>query len=148
VRFEVDSRSPVTPSEQLADQVRFAVAAQRLRPGDRLPSVREVARSARLNPNTVSRAWRELELVGMLEARRGSGMFVADGAVELARTFRTRELAARLGRAVGDALAAGLEGDEVLDLVQSACRAWAAHDSPNAEEAEPAVAPWRKACER
>ena len=128
MQFEVDPRSPVTPSEQLADQVRFAIAAERLSPGDRLPSVRDVARSVRLNPNTVSRAWRELELVGMLEARRGSGMFVAAGAVALARAFRTRELTERLGRAVGDALASGLDAPEIIELVQDACSAWSMHD--------------------
>ena len=139
MQFEVDLRSPVNPSEQLADQVRFAVAAQRLYPGDRLPSVRDVARRVCLNPNTVSRAWRELELSGVLEARRGSGIFVAEGAVEVARAFRTRELAERLGRAVGDALAAGLEAAEVAELVDGACQAWAAHDSHGADlESEPA----------
>jgi GntR family transcriptional regulator len=90
--------------------------------------VRDVARSVRLNPNTISRAWRELELVGMLEARRGSGMFVAAGAVALARAFRTRELTERLGRAVGDALASGLDAPEIIELVQDACRAWPLHD--------------------
>ena len=130
MQFEVDPRSPVTPSEQLADQVRFAVAAERLRPGDQLPSVREVARSVRLNPNTVSRAWRELELSGLLFARRGSGMFVTEGALEIARTFRSRSLGERLGRAVGDALAAGLSNEEVIDLVTDACEAWPLQAGP------------------
>lgn len=125
MQFEVDSRSPVTPSEQLADQVRFAVAAGRLTSGDRLPSVRDVARSVRLNPNTVSRAWRELELIGLLIAKRGNGMFVAEGAAEIARAFRTSVLGERLGRAVGEALAAGLDPQEVKELVSSACEAWA-----------------------
>jgi GntR family transcriptional regulator len=114
----------VTPSEQLADQVRFAVAAGRLGAGDRLPSVREVAKEARLNPNTVSRAWRELELSGVLKSRRGSGMFVTPEGPSIAATFRTRMVAERLGRAVGDALAAGLEAAEVIELTEDACRAW------------------------
>ncbi|MEM9381818.1 MAG: GntR family transcriptional regulator [Planctomycetota bacterium] len=129
MQFEIDPRSPVTPSEQLADQVRFAVAAERLAPGDRLPSVRDVARAVRLNPNTVSRAWRELERGGVLESRRGSGTFVAPGAVAVARAYRAREVALRLGRAVGDALAAGLEATEIEGLVRDACAAW-----PEAEE--------------
>ena len=129
MRFEIDPRSPVTPSEQLADQVRFAVAAERLGVGDRLPSVRDVARAVRLNPNTVSRAWRELALSGVLETRRGSGTYVAQGAVEVARAYRAREVALRLGRAVGDALAAGLEASEIERLVRDACAAW-----PDAEE--------------
>lgn len=128
MRFDVDPRSPVTPSDQLADQVRFAVAAERISPGDRLPSVRDVARDVRVNPNTVSRAWRELERSGVLEARRGSGMYVAAGAVAVAREYRTRELAERLGRAVGDALAAGLVPSEIESLVRAACETWESHE--------------------
>lgn len=124
MQFDIDPRSPVTPSEQLADQVRFAIAAGRLAAGARLTSVREVAREARLNPNTVSRAWRELELSGLLESRRGSGMFVTPAGPALATAFCTGMVAERLGRAVGEALAAGLEPEEVLELVQDACRAW------------------------
>lgn len=125
-QFEVDPRSPVSPGDQLADQVRFAVAAGRLAVGERLPSARDLAQQVRLNPNTVSRAWRELELTGALESRRGSGTFVAPGAIEVARTFRTRALAERLGRAVGDALAAGVAEGEVLDLARAACELYRA----------------------
>jgi len=124
VQLEIDPRSPVSPSEQLADQVRFAVAAGRLGPGDRLPSVRDVARSARINPNTVSRAWRELELSGLLESRRGSGVFITPEGPAVAAAFRARAVAERLGRATAEALAAGLAADEVHELVQEACRAW------------------------
>ena len=124
MQFEVDPRSPVTPSEQLADQVRFAVAAGRLAEGAQLPSVREVARTVRVNPNTISRAWRELEHSGVLESRRGSGMFVADGAVEVACAFRSHAVGERLGRAVAEARAAGLARDEVEELVALSLDAW------------------------
>lgn len=126
MQFEIDPRSPVTPSEQLADQVRFAVAAGRLCAGDRLPSVRDVARGARINPNTVSRAWRELELSGLIEARRGSGMFVKAGGPAVASAFRARAVAERLGRATAEALAAGLAPEDVHELVADACAAWEA----------------------
>jgi GntR family transcriptional regulator len=128
----------VTPSEQLADQVRFAVAAGRLGAGDRLPSVREVAKEARLNPNPVSRAWRELS--GVLKSRRGSGMFVTPEGPSIAATFRTRMVAERLGRAVGDALAAGLEAAEVIELTEDACRAWPLGREGN-EESDGAAQP-------
>lgn len=124
MQLEIDPRSPVAPSVQLADQVRFAVAAGRLGPGDRLPSVRDVARSARINPNTVSRAWRELELSGLLESRRGSGVFITPEGPAVAAAFRTRAVAERLGRATAEALAAGLAADEVHEMVRDACRAW------------------------
>ena len=79
MHFELDPSAPTPPSEQLADQVRFAVAAGRLDVGDRLPSVRELAAQVRINPNTVSRAWRELEREGTLESRRGAGVYVRAG---------------------------------------------------------------------
>lgn len=124
MQFEVDPRSPVTPSEQLADQVRFAVASGRLAQGAQLPTVREVARAARVNPNTVSRAWRELEHDGVLESRRGSGMFVATGAEHVARAFRSQAVSERLGRAVAEALAAGMRREEIEELVALSLMAW------------------------
>ena len=136
MQFDIDPRSPVTPSEQLADQVRFAVAAGRLQAGDRLPSVRDLARGVRLNPNTVSRAWRELELSGLLESRRGSGMFVTSEGPAIATALRTSMVAERLGRAVGEALAAGLAVEEVIELATGACEAW-----PPLRETEGAAAP-------
>jgi len=141
VQFVVDPRSPVSPGDQLADQVRFAVAAGRLVVGERLPSVRDLARLVRLNPNTVSRAWRELELTSVLESRRGSGMYVAVGAESVAHTFRTQALAERLGRAVGDALVAGLAPDEVQKLVHDACDAWHAAEHSAAESQTHAAQP-------
>jgi GntR family transcriptional regulator len=136
VQFDIDPRSPVTPSEQLADQVRFAVAAGRLGAGDRLPSVREAAKGARLNPNTVSRAWRELELSGLLEPRRGSGMFVTPEGPAIAAAFRTGMVAERLGRAVGDALAAGLAPEEIIELATGACEAWPLREPLKKEKAK------------
>ncbi len=136
MQFDIDPRSPVTPSEQLADQVRFAVAAGRLSAGEKLPSVRDLAKDVRLNPNTVSRAWRELELSGLLESRRGSGMFVTPEGPAIAEAFRTCMVAERLGRAVGDALAAGLAAEEVIELAKGACEAW-----PEWNETEGAAAP-------
>jgi len=60
MRIDVDPKAPTPPSEQIADQVRFAVAGGRLSPGDKLPSVRRLASEALVNPNTVARAYREL----------------------------------------------------------------------------------------
>ena len=124
MRFELDPRSPSPPSGQLADQVRFAVAAGRLGVGERLPSVRALAAEVLVNPNTVSRAWRELEREGTLESRRGAGVFVCDGAGETCRTASDRIVAERLGRALSEARAAGLEEEEILELVRTALAAW------------------------
>lgn len=126
MHFSVDPAAPSPPGEQLADQVRFAVAAGRLAPGQRLPSVRALAAQARVNPNTVGRAWRELEREGVLVARRGQGMFVAETAPAVCGAARDRLLAERLGRAVAEARAAGLGEEEVLELVRDALAGWRA----------------------
>jgi GntR family transcriptional regulator len=75
----LDDRSPVPVYVQLAEQVLHALARGSLRNGDRLPAVRAVAASLGVNPNTVNRAYAELERDGVLETKRGRGTFVAKG---------------------------------------------------------------------
>lgn len=123
MHFSIDPRSPASPSEQLADQVRFAVASGRLVAGDRLPPVRAMASVVRVNPNTVSRAWRELELAGVLVARRGDGMFVADGARSVCRVACEAIVEERVTRAVREGLEAGLTPEDVLNTVRAALAA-------------------------
>ena len=120
MRIEIDPTAPTTPSEQIADQVRFAVASGRLRPEDRLPSVRGLAASARINPNTVSRSYRALEREGTVRSRPGAGVFVAPSAPARCAAIRDRLLRERLDRVVSDALAAGLGPDEIEALVADA----------------------------
>lgn len=120
--IEVDHRAPQPPSEQIADQLRFAVAAGRLVGGDRLPSVRALAARVRVNPNTVSRAWRDLEREGVIEGRSGAGVFVAPAGPDLCRAWARRALADRIGRAVSEAIAAGLGEGEIEALVRCALR--------------------------
>ena len=119
MRFQIDSRSPSPPSEQLADQVRFAVASARLAPGDRMPSVRALAEEIRINPNTVGRAWRDLEREGVLESRRGDGMFVASGALKGCRAAAEALVKERLARAVAEALGAGMPIERVFEIVRN-----------------------------
>ncbi len=117
MRIEVDPKAPTPPSEQIADQVRFAVAGGRLAAGDRLPSVRGLAATALVNPNTVARAYRELERDGTVETRPGSGVFVASGAPRRCRNGTRTVLSERLGRTVEEALAAGLTPNDIEKLV-------------------------------
>src|SRR5665213_4376595 len=76
IYFRLDPHSGVAPYRQLVDQVRMAVEAGRLRGGDQLPSVRDVVGQITINPNTVHRAYRELEHLGLVEGRSGLGTFV------------------------------------------------------------------------
>src|SRR5918999_35023 len=76
MRLQVDADSPMPLHAQIAEQVQLAVARGELAPGDRLPTVRELAVELRVNSNTVARVYADLERQGVLEARRGLGTFV------------------------------------------------------------------------
>jgi len=76
--FEVDLHSQKPIYQQLIDQVKLALASGRLRPGDRLPSIRDVAIDLRVNRNTVARVYAELEREGLIYTRAGQGCFASD----------------------------------------------------------------------
>lgn len=109
MQIEVDAKRDAPPSEQIAEQVRFAIAAGELRAGDRLPSVRTLAVDALVNPNTIGKAWRDLEREGVLDSRPGDGVFVARAAPRICVTARDELLRARVERLVSEFRAAGLE---------------------------------------
>ncbi len=108
MHFRIDPKRSRPPSEQIAERVRFAVAAGELAPGDRLPSVRVLAVDALVNPNTIGKAWRELEREGVIESRAGDGVFVAANAAAICRAARDEALRERLEQLIGDLRAAGL----------------------------------------
>lgn len=88
---------------QIADRVKFAVAAGVLRPGELVPSVRELSKQLVVNPNTVARAYRELQHEGLLEPVRGTGLQVAEGAVERCRQARSEFVRERIRGAFEEA---------------------------------------------
>jgi GntR family transcriptional regulator len=119
VEFRVDRGSGVPAYLQLAQQVREALRLGWLHPGDRLPTVREVVATSGVNPNTVLKAYRELEFAGLVEARQGAGTFVKAGLgtgdrSALGRLYR--ELVEWLARA----REAGLEDEDVHALLRTA----------------------------
>jgi GntR family transcriptional regulator len=122
MRIEIDPKAPSPPSEQIADQVRFGIAQGLLLPGDRLPSVRGLAETALVNPNTVAKAYRDLEREGTVETRPGSGVFVAARAAARCASMRDAKIGERLGRAVAEAAAAGLSPQEIEEIVAQALR--------------------------
>lgn len=113
--IEVDLTSSVPPYEQIRLQVLAHVAAGRLGPGDRLPTIRALAADLGVAGGTVARAFRELEAAGVVATRRRTGTVVAEGAVAVDEPVR-REAA----HYVAVARSAGLSDDEVLDAVRGA----------------------------
>jgi len=105
--FRLDAHSGVPVYRQLIDQVQAAVAAGVLSVGDQLPTVRQVAVDLAINPNTVSRAYREMEIRGALDTQQGTGTFIADRKIEFSKSERDRQLAQLVGELVSRAGAAG-----------------------------------------
>ncbi|HKI96661.1 MAG TPA: GntR family transcriptional regulator [Gemmatimonadales bacterium] len=109
----IDPRSPTPLYDQIAGRVRVAIAAGELRPGEPLPSVRQLATRLRLNPATVVQAYRALETDGFVEMRQGAGTFVRE--VEAGRRAATRaDHARRLVRAMlAEAARVGIPAQEL-----------------------------------
>lgn len=121
MHFRIDPHLADSPSAQIVEQVRFAIAAGHLRAGDRLPSVRSAASLARVNPNTISKAYGELKSARLVELRRGNGIYVTEEAPARCGDDARQEIEARANRLVLDGLAAGLDLAEVERIVQTAC---------------------------
>ena len=123
IEFHLDAHSGVPTYLQLVHQVRHAVRLGILRPGDQLPTVKEVVGSLAINPNTVLKAYRELDREGLVEGRRGVGTFVSD---ELpSPPDGVRDLRAALQRWIARARAAGLDEEGIAALFSDTVRAHA-----------------------
>jgi GntR family transcriptional regulator len=115
IEFHLESRSGVPTYLQLVQQVRQAVRLGVLRPGDQLPTVKEVVSSLAINPNTVLRAYRELDLEGVVQGRRGVGTFVCEQAPPVPADD-VQELRAALQEWVARARKAGVDADGMAAL--------------------------------
>src|SRR5947209_4739404 len=103
---------------QIVNQVRYLVASGRLAPGEELPPIRVLADQLVVNPNTVARAYRELELAGVVTKRRTAGTYVSDAGSPLARRERLRILSERIDALLAEARSMNIPFDEVLRLVR------------------------------
>jgi GntR family transcriptional regulator len=121
IAFHLDSRSGVPAYQQLVQQVRQAIRLGMLRPGDQLPTVKEVVASLTINPNTVLHAYRQLDLEGLVEGRQGVGTFVASDAVTLP-PVEVKSLRSSLERWVARARAAGLDEESMSALFADSVR--------------------------
>src|SRR5579871_1554148 len=95
--FRLDANSGVPVYRQLIDQVQAGIASGALVSGDQLPTVRQVAVDLTINPNTVLRAYRELEIRGTLDTQQGTGTFIANRKVEADETERGRRMEQLVG---------------------------------------------------
>jgi GntR family transcriptional regulator len=114
-QFRLDETSGVPVYRQIIDQVTAGVACGALRPGDQLPTVRQVSVDLAINPNTVMRAYRELEIRGALETQQGTGTFIGRQRPKLDGAERQRQLGQLAADCIARAGAAGFTTEELLE---------------------------------
>ena len=103
---------------QIVNQIKYLIASGRLKPEEELPPIRVLADRLIVNPNTVARAYRELEAVGMVEKRRTAGTYVCEGVSVLARRERVKILTERIDALLAEARQMDIQFDELVKLLQ------------------------------
>ena len=114
MNFLIDNKSGVPFYRQIIEQVKFAIGRGDLKPGEKLPTMRQLAVDLSINPNTVVRAYRELEIGGILDTHQGSGTFVSRREPDVDSLERTRMLDQILTELLARASGYGFTLDEVL----------------------------------
>jgi GntR family transcriptional regulator len=116
--FRRDMASGVPVYRQIIDKILGGIASGTLRPGDQLPTVRQLAVDLAINPNTVVRAYRELEIRGVLDTQQGVGTFITTKPVRADDAERQRQLDQLVGEFMARAGAAGFSADELVERVR------------------------------
>jgi GntR family transcriptional regulator len=114
----VDLQSSVAVYVQIENHVQFAISSGRLKPGDQLPAVRELSERLKVNTNTVSKAYRDLVVMGLLYTRRGMGVFVSKDIEEKCKEDCRRRVLIRLNEVVCESRAAGFDDKEIVEIVE------------------------------
>lgn len=131
-QFDIRPNSGVPIYRQIIDQVHALIAGGKLRTGDLLPSVRQVAKAADINPMTVSKAYSRLEAAGAVERVRGHGMRVVESKPTGSRAHRRQQLRELLAPALHRAVQLGLTEEEIREVFRSLLEEMA-HDHAHAE---------------
>jgi GntR family transcriptional regulator len=118
VQFALDLHSGVPVYRQIIDQVRGGVSSGSFKAGDQLPTVRQLAVDLEINPNTVLRAYRELELSGLTETHQGTGTFIANKKPQKNSAERDRKLAQLAGEFASRTGASGFTLEELIDRLR------------------------------
>ena len=117
MRIHISSSDGVPIYLQIVNQVKYLVASGRLAAGEELPPIRVLAERLVVNPNTVARAYRELEGAGVVEKRRTAGTFVSEAGSPLARRERLKILTERVDALLAEARQLGIAVSEILELI-------------------------------
>jgi len=117
VEIRIDPADGVPIYRQIVNQIRYAVASGLLEPGDELPTIRALALTLKVTPNTVVKAYEELEAAGVLQKRHGSGTFVSGERTRLADRERRRIIEQRIDALLAEAHHLGFSLEELFKLI-------------------------------
>jgi GntR family transcriptional regulator len=118
VQIHISPTDGVAIYQQIVNQVKYLVASGRLAAGDEMPPIRVLAEQLIINPNTVARAYRELEAAGIVEKRRTAGTYVSDQGSPLARRERLKILTERIDTLLAEAQHMSIDLEDVVKLIQ------------------------------
>ncbi len=104
----VTTRSHIAVYQQIENHVQFAIASGKLKGGDKLPSVRELSEKLKANSNTIAKAYRDLEVMGLLYTRRGLGVFIEKDVQSMCKEECTKKILTRFHEVVSEARASGV----------------------------------------
>jgi len=116
--LKVDPSAAIPVYVQIMDHVKHSIASGLLRNGDRLPSIRDLARELRVNPNTVVKAYRELEIEGVIESRKGQGSYVSATSGLMSLANRRKILSEIVDRMLVEAYHLSLNDERVIEIVR------------------------------
>ena len=139
--FSIDPQNGVAIYEQIVRQVKFAIAEGTLSPGQLLPSVRQLSQQLAINPNTIARAYLQLQADEVVESLRGRGMAVSVGAPQRCRTLRRTLIAERLRSVLAEALHGGLKAAEIREIVRTELESLSGTVNTISSEPDQAVSP-------
>lgn len=111
--------SSVAVYAQIENQVQFAIASGKLKADDRLPSVRELSEKINANPNTVAKAYRDLEVMGLVYTRRGMGVYINKGIDAKCREGCRKRIIGRLHEVTTEAKAAGMSAQDIKAICKA-----------------------------
>ena len=114
----IDIHSSVAVYVQIENHIQFAIASGKVKAGDQLPSVRELSERLGVNPNTVAKAYRDLEVMGLLYTRRGMGVFINKGVEQKCREDCRRRIITRMHEVVAEAKAAGMNKKDIAQILE------------------------------
>jgi GntR family transcriptional regulator len=117
MQIQINTQDGVPIYLQIVNQVKYLVSAGRLNPGDELPPIRSLAEKLIVNPNTIARAYRELEIAGVVEKRRTAGTYISAEGSRLAKRERTKILSSRIDQLLAESNQMDVSYEELLKLI-------------------------------